>query len=78
LLLLQAAVIYALYLNADFFAQSAEDLVSGDAAWAVGGMAVLVRIKTHSGRLLGSIVMRKLLTVSDYAAGRAVCARRRS
>lgn len=51
LLLLQAAVVDALHLNADLFIQAIENFIAAQRAGAVGGIAVLVGVKTHSARL---------------------------
>ena len=56
LLFLQAAVINPLYLNTDFFVETVEHFVGCHAAGTMGGVAVFVRIKTHTARLLGLVL----------------------
>ena len=55
--LLQAAVVDALHLNADFLVQAFEHVVSADAARTARRVRVLVRVKAHGARLLGLIVL---------------------
>lgn len=48
----EAAVVNTLNLDTDLFAQTAEHFAGSDAAGAMRGAAVLIRVETHGGGLL--------------------------